>query len=481
MSIDVFISYSPADDAARRTLETHLSGLQRSRLIRTWTAHQIGPGRDARAAIDQRIDQAHLILLLISPDFLASDYYYDVEMKRALERHRLGRARVVPIVVRHVDWRGTHIESLTMLPENARPVSSPGWGTIDTAWLSVARSLRSVVEEMMGAPSYSPPSGRSFVESRGSYPSGAPPQSGPSFIAPSSRASYPNHPSSARLPTRSRPEMASPVSSQRVSQRSASWTAAPTTTRSRVARGSSRLLLLAASLFAIVGVSGGIWAITRPTAPDLATSNLKSTATIAPRLPTPSPSLTPTLKSDPAPIPPPSPTMGAGVCCGGSACAPSLQDTSQSMCAKQPDHCATCPSLRLNVEGACRDPLESSQPFLLRLARLDLKGMNPAITRGCVRLSGDPAASRQCTYAANGSDTYPGFIKGERFTRLPVSVADLVETGRGLDIEVEIAGRPYASKGALTLPGPTLLRSALCQGVAYNFSGMRASFYLDDL
>lgn len=217
MSIDVFISYSPNDDEARRTLETHLAALQRSRLIRTWTAHTIGPGQEWRAAVDQYIDNAHLILLLISPDFLASDHHYEVEVTRALDRHRAGSARVVPIIVRHVDWRGTLIDGLLMLPENARPVSSSGWETADKAWLNVARGLRGVVEEMMGGvPSYSSPSGRSFVEARESFAPAPPrsalsPRSAPSFVAPSSRSPHPSSPSSARHPARSRPDLAGPI------------------------------------------------------------------------------------------------------------------------------------------------------------------------------------------------------------------------------------------------------------------------------
>ncbi len=65
-------------------------------------------------------------------------------------------------------------------------------------------------------------------------------------------------------------------------------------------------------------------------------------------------------------------------------------------------------------------------------------------------------------------------------TRLPVTIADLVDGGRGLDIEVEIGGKPYLSGQARILKGPTLLRSALCQGVSYLVGGAGVSLYLDD-
>ncbi len=415
MSINVFISYSPADAAACRTLETHLAALERSRLIRTWIAHQIGPGQQWRAAVDKHLDEAHLILLLISPDFLASDYCYDIEMKRALERHRAGVARVVPIIVRHVDWRGTPVDGLVMLPENARPVSSTGWGTIDKAWTNVAIGLRGVVEEMMGgAPSHASPPGRSFVEARESYAKAPPPQPASAYVAPSS----------ARLPTRSRPAMAGPLSSQR---------------STRVQRGPSRLPWLAALVVAVAGGAAGAWTITRPTTADTTT------------------------------------------CCGGSACAPGRQDTRGSMCEKKSDKCATCPSRREIVEGACRAPIEPSQHFLLRLARLDLpKGTSPALARVCVRLAGAPVDDKRCTLATDASDSHVGSVGNEWNTRLLVSVADLVETGRGLDIEVEIAGGLSESKSALILKDGPLLRSALCQGVSYYVGNARVFFYLDD-
>jgi hypothetical protein len=96
-----------------------------------------------------------------------------------------------------------------------------------------------------------------------------------------------------------------------------------------------------------------------------------------------------------------------------------------------------------------------------------------------VRVEGDPVAGRQCTLATDASDAHPGVPGNERRTRLPVAIADLLETGRGLDIDVEIAGRPYTSKQGLTLKGD-LLRSALCQGVSYLVDDARVFFFLDD-
>src|SRR6266571_5915855 len=104
--IHVFLSYAHEDEALLKELMKHLSLLKRQRLIASWYDRQIVPGTNWAEAIDERLEQSSIILLLVSPDFLASDYCYQVEMQRALERHQARRAQVIPIVMRPVDWKG---------------------------------------------------------------------------------------------------------------------------------------------------------------------------------------------------------------------------------------------------------------------------------------------------------------------------------------------------------------------------------------
>src|SRR5436305_14218404 len=101
-AVNVFISYAHEDELLRQQLDTHLSLLRRQELISDWHDRQILAGDDWRRDIDQHLETASIILLLISPDFLASDYCYEIEMQRALERHKLGEARVIPIILRPV-------------------------------------------------------------------------------------------------------------------------------------------------------------------------------------------------------------------------------------------------------------------------------------------------------------------------------------------------------------------------------------------
>src|SRR4029450_9084620 len=104
--IDVFYSYSHKDEVLRERLETHLKLLKRQGIVQDWHDRRISAGSEWEGQINQYLESAHIILLLISADFLASDYCYDKEMQRALARHEAGEARVIPIMLRSVDLTG---------------------------------------------------------------------------------------------------------------------------------------------------------------------------------------------------------------------------------------------------------------------------------------------------------------------------------------------------------------------------------------
>lgn len=95
--------------------------------------------------IDEHLNSAQIILLLISSDFLASKYCYDIEMKRAMERHNSGEARVIPIILRHAYWEGSPFSKLQALPTNAEPIKDGNWRSIDAAFKDVAEGLEKVI------------------------------------------------------------------------------------------------------------------------------------------------------------------------------------------------------------------------------------------------------------------------------------------------------------------------------------------------
>ncbi|WP_438044913.1 TIR domain-containing protein [Sorangium sp. So ce128] len=144
----LFFSYSHQDEALRDELEAHLALLKHDGLLQSWHDRRIAAGEAWAGQIDKNLDTAEVILLLISADFLASDYCFDKEMRRALERHDAGRARVIPVILRETDWRGAPFARLQALPRDGRPVTS--WRNRDAAWTDVALGIRRAVEALRG-------------------------------------------------------------------------------------------------------------------------------------------------------------------------------------------------------------------------------------------------------------------------------------------------------------------------------------------
>jgi tetratricopeptide (TPR) repeat protein len=144
--VEIFYSYAHKDETFRSKLETHLSLLQRQGLVTAWHDRHILPGADWAQAIDEHLERASVILLLISADFLASDYCYGIEMQRALERHQANEARVIPILLRPVDWKDAPFAHLQALPTDAKPIST--WRNRDAALTDVAAGIRRVIEDL---------------------------------------------------------------------------------------------------------------------------------------------------------------------------------------------------------------------------------------------------------------------------------------------------------------------------------------------
>ena len=139
-----FISYSHEDRAALDRLHTHLAPLRSERLIDAWFDRQIPAGGSINANIARELEACDLFLMLVSPDFLASDYCVNREMKRALERHRDHEAHVVPIIVEPCDWFSTPLHELKALPRDGKPISE--WPNQNSAYLDVVKELRRILE-----------------------------------------------------------------------------------------------------------------------------------------------------------------------------------------------------------------------------------------------------------------------------------------------------------------------------------------------
>ena len=157
-SIEVFYSYAHEDEELVKELRKHLSILKRQGVIRDWYDREITAGTDWKGQLDQHLNSAGVILLLVSAAFLASDYCYDVEMTRALERHGQGEARVIPVLLRKVDgWQDAPFGKIQSLPTDGKPVTS--WKIRDEAFADVARGIRNTIGQL-GAHQPKPPPGQ---------------------------------------------------------------------------------------------------------------------------------------------------------------------------------------------------------------------------------------------------------------------------------------------------------------------------------
>lgn len=116
--IKTFVSYSHKDKSLWQELNTHLQILVRQRKIAPWSDREIEAGAEWETRIREELELAQIILLLISADFLASEYCFTNEMMRAIERHDQGTARVIPILLRSCVWDGSPFSKLQALPAN---------------------------------------------------------------------------------------------------------------------------------------------------------------------------------------------------------------------------------------------------------------------------------------------------------------------------------------------------------------------------
>ncbi|PSN18719.1 hypothetical protein C7271_11065 [filamentous cyanobacterium CCP5] len=147
-TISLYFSYASADEALQTQLANHLTLLERDEIITSWSQRQILPGDDLNQIINQQLNTADIILLLISANSLADDTCYDLEIQRAIERHQAGEARVIPILLRPVDWAGAPFSQLPVLPKNHQPVTSSHWTTQDEAFQEIAEGIRAVAMEI---------------------------------------------------------------------------------------------------------------------------------------------------------------------------------------------------------------------------------------------------------------------------------------------------------------------------------------------
>ncbi|AKM85908.1 toll/interleukin-1 receptor domain-containing protein [Enterobacter ludwigii] len=139
-------SYSHADEALRNELEKHLSPLKRAGKITTWHDRRIVPGQEFERQIDQYFSEADIILLLISSDFIASDYCYEVEMTNALARHKRGEAVVIPVILRECAWHQLEFGSIMAATIDGKPITK--FASHDEGYVQVVDAVSRAIAAM---------------------------------------------------------------------------------------------------------------------------------------------------------------------------------------------------------------------------------------------------------------------------------------------------------------------------------------------
>ena len=139
----IFFSYSHKDESLREQLNTHLSILIRNELIDEWHDRKITAGQNWQSEIDNHLYNSDIVVLLISPDFVASDYCFGNELSKAIELHEANKAIVIPIIVRPVNWNDAPFSKIQALPKDAKAVTT--WANIDEAWMNVSEGIQKAI------------------------------------------------------------------------------------------------------------------------------------------------------------------------------------------------------------------------------------------------------------------------------------------------------------------------------------------------
>lgn len=145
-ALELFYFYAYKDEALRKKLEIHLSSLEREGLINQWYEQKINAGQTRAKEIDARLKKTHIFLLLVTSDFIASDYCYGIEMQEVIKRHVSGEARAIPIILRPCDWEAAIFGKIQALPKGGKPVTT--WSNRDAAFTDIAKGIRNVIYEL---------------------------------------------------------------------------------------------------------------------------------------------------------------------------------------------------------------------------------------------------------------------------------------------------------------------------------------------
>lgn len=144
MKVKVFLSYCHEDEDMKKELDKALIMLKRNDKIETWNDRCLVAGSELEVEILENLKSADIILLLVSTDFLASQYCFEKEMKIALERHNSKSAVVIPVILRRCDWLKSELSNLVAIPKDGKPIKS--WNDLDEAYFEVKEEIEKAID-----------------------------------------------------------------------------------------------------------------------------------------------------------------------------------------------------------------------------------------------------------------------------------------------------------------------------------------------
>jgi hypothetical protein len=146
-AVGLFCSYAHEDEPLQRAFLSHSAILRRNKWVDIWTDQRIGAGSKWDREIASKLETAQLVVLLVSSDFIESEYCYGTEMTRAMARQDAGQTKVIPIIVRPCLWQDAPFAALSALPPDGKPVTS--WANQDEAWTAVTIGVKLAVKEVL--------------------------------------------------------------------------------------------------------------------------------------------------------------------------------------------------------------------------------------------------------------------------------------------------------------------------------------------
>jgi hypothetical protein len=145
-TLKIFCSYASADKGLMESFHAHVRRVLELQHVSIWYTHDIQPGVEWERERDNQLHAAHIILFLVSSDFIASNEHYQKEVVPAMQRYTEREANVIPIILRPVEWEKTALGGLTPLPNRGRPITDPIWQTQDHAFLNTVNGIQAIID-----------------------------------------------------------------------------------------------------------------------------------------------------------------------------------------------------------------------------------------------------------------------------------------------------------------------------------------------